>query len=76
MGNIKLEDLHLKFTGKEQFICKSLLSWVNDGSHSVHDDLYVTEGPEVIDQYMNVFKEIFYQSAHDSHYEMMMKEES
>lgn len=74
MGNIKLEDLHLKFSGKEQFICKSLLSWVNDGSHSAHDDLYVTEGPEVIDQYMNVFKEIFYKSEHGSHYEMMMKE--
>ncbi len=72
MGNMKLEDLHLSFTGKEQFMCKSLLSWVNDGSHFAHDDLYITEGPEVIDQYMNVFKEIFYRTNHKAHYDMMM----
>lgn len=36
------DDLIQKFTTKEeQEICSSLISWINDGSHSINDDLFV-----------------------------------
>jgi wobble nucleotide-excising tRNase len=34
------------FQGREKLTCQSLFSWVNDGSHSVHDDLYINYGEQ------------------------------
>lgn len=57
-------------------ICRSLLSWVNDGSHSLTDDLFVEMPTDVIGKYLSVFKKIFKNSQHIKHYEMMMGESS
>lgn len=72
MGNLDLHKTVNNFTGDEQLICKTLLSWVNDGSHSSHEELYISEGEERIDVYINVFKKIFKNLGHESHYKMMM----
>ena len=64
------------FSGKDQKICKSLFSWVNDGSHFSHDDLYVSVDDSTIDRYLDVFKQIFHETGHDAHYKMMMNKPS
>ncbi len=57
-------------------ICKSLLSWINDGSHSISDDLYIEIQDNIIDKYLEVFKQIFIKTDHEGHYNMMMKREN
>ena len=60
------------FDGNERIICKSLFSWVNDGSHYSHDDLYVSIDCSMVDIYLKVFRAIFEKSDHLAHYKMMM----
>ena len=55
---------------EEKMICKTLFSWVNDGSHSIWDDLFIKNDSN--DKYHNVFKEIFNKTKHIEHYNMMM----
>ncbi len=73
LGKYGDDDLILKFkTKEEQEICRSLISWINDGSHSINDDLYVELQDRTIDTYKNVFKDIFVLTNHEGHYNMMM----
>jgi wobble nucleotide-excising tRNase len=73
LGNYKDDSLIQKFTtNEEQIICKSLISWINDGSHSITDDLYVEVQDESIDKYLEVFKNVFVFTDHEGHYNMMM----
>lgn len=72
LGNVDPDSICDKFVGKEKLICKSLFSWVNEGSHSVHDDLYVSIDGNMVDNYLLVFKKIFEKCGHLPHYEMMM----
>lgn len=72
LGGVDPDGICELFHGKEKLICKSLFSWVNDGSHFAHDDLYVSIDDSQIEIYLNVFKEIFNKKGHLSHYEMMM----
>ena len=58
----------------DQEICRSLICWINDGSHSIPDDLYVEHLETTIDKYFEVFKNIFTQMGHPEHYNMMMRE--
>lgn len=74
LGGIDLDKLYEKFEGQEKLLCKSLLSWVNDGSHHAHDDLYVSVEDEVIDKYLEVFRKIFQKEDQFAHYKMMMGE--
>ncbi|MBA6337494.1 AAA family ATPase [Colwellia sp. BRX8-7] len=74
LGNIKKDDMIDLFDGEERLVCQSLFSWVNDGSHHALDDLYVTQDANMIQTYLNVFKNIFEESEHGSHYKMMMGE--
>ena len=74
LGNADPDSICNKFDGKEKLICKSLFSWVNDGSHSVHDSLYVSIDSSVVDTYLSVFKRIFIITEHEAHYKMMMRE--
>jgi wobble nucleotide-excising tRNase len=44
-------------------ICRSLLSWVNEGSHTLPDDLYI-EAPDCTKvKYLKVFQDIFNHTA-------------
>lgn len=72
LGGIDFDQLCALFDGKERIICKSLCSWVHDGSHYAHDDLYVSIDDSMVDTYLTVFRAIFDKSGHSSHYKMMM----
>ncbi len=72
LGGLDYEDAISKFEGEEQIICKSLISWVNDGSHFINDDLVVDAEPENVEKYLKVFELIFDKMGHKSHYKMMM----
>lgn len=72
LGGIDFEQLCAMFDGKDKVICKSLCSWVHDGSHYAHDDLYVSVDDSMVDAYLRVFRAIFDKSGHSSHYKMMM----
>jgi len=72
LGGIDFDELCALFEGKEKVICKSLCSWVHDGSHYAHDDLYVSIDDSMVDNYLRVFRAIFEKSGHSSHYKMMM----
>lgn len=72
LGNMDREEIVTMFEGREKQICASLFSWVNDGSHAVHDDLYVSADNSVVERYLSVFKKIFEKTGHIGHYEMMI----
>ncbi len=72
LGGIEFDQLCEKFDGKERPICRSLCSWVHDGSHYAHDDFYVSIDDSVVDNYLKVFRGIFEKSGHSAHYKMMM----
>lgn len=56
---------------EEQVICRSLISWLHDGSHNINEEMYVDNNPNSVARYLNVFKGIFKQTGHEAHYEMM-----
>lgn len=73
LGKYGDDDLIFKFVSKEeQEICRSLISWINDGSHSINDDLYVELQDRTVETYKKVFKDIFLLTNHEGHYNMMM----
>ncbi|MDH3348052.1 MAG: AAA family ATPase [Desulfobulbaceae bacterium] len=73
LGKYGDDDLIKKFKDKEdQEICRSLISWINDGSHSITDDLYIELQADAIDKYLKVFEDIFVLTNHEEHYKMMM----
>ncbi|NRG48406.1 AAA family ATPase, partial [Bacillus sp. CRN 9] len=72
-GNIDVSEIVEKFPDEDKIVCNSLLSWVNDGSHHVNDDLYVDSNQEANRAYFDVFRKIFINSDHESHFKMMME---
>ena len=62
LGGINVNELCSYFDGKEKLICRSLCSWVHDGSHNAHDALFVSDVESVVASYLDVFKAIFYKS--------------
>jgi len=72
LGGVNPDSICEKFDGKERLTCKSLFSWVNDGSHFAQDDLYVSIDEGAVDNYLAVFKAVFEKTGHISHYNMMM----
>ena len=74
LGGTDTDDICNLFEGREKVICRSLFSWVNDGSHFAHDDLYVAVDDAMVESYLNIFKAIFVKSGHLAHYKMMMRE--
>lgn len=72
LGGVNPDAICDLFTGKEKLICNSLFSWVNYGSHSVDDDLYVSIDDAMVATYLKVFRAIFDKAGHLAHYKMMM----
>ncbi|MEZ5546122.1 MAG: AAA family ATPase [Lysobacteraceae bacterium] len=71
LGGVDLNKLCEKFDGQEKLICKSLVSWINDGSHFAHDDLYVA--PMMLKWiHISRFSRRYSKSDHHAHYRMMM----
>ena len=76
LGNVDTDHIVARFDGRDQQVCSSLFSWVNDGSHGVHDDLYVSADQSVVERYLDVFARIFVETGHEAHYWMMMGPEA
>ncbi|TKD34385.1 AAA family ATPase [Azotobacter chroococcum] len=74
LGGTDTDDICNWFEGRDKIICRSLFSWVNDGSHFAHDDLYVAVDDTMVESYLRIFKAIFVKSEHLAHYKMMMRE--
>jgi len=73
LGNITAETIIDKFpTIPDKQICKSLYYWINDGSHSLNEDIELELAEHTIQNYKDVFKKIFEYSGHIAHYNMMM----
>lgn len=72
LGEVDLDGLCEKFEGNEKIICQSLISWIHDGSHNAHDDVYITLGDVAIESYQKVFRSIFVKMHHENHYKMMI----
>lgn len=74
LANLNENDLINEFDGIEKNICKSLVAWINTGSHEIIDDFNVTISNEQIENFKNVFKRVFEYTGHIKHYNMMMGE--
>lgn len=75
LGKYGDDDLITKFQGKEeQEICRSLLCWINDGSHCIPDDFFIEDQGDILEKYFDVFKNIFVHTNHIEHYNMMMRD--
>lgn len=72
LGRQNLDELYKRFEGVEQMICKSLISWINDGSHYPGDDLFYSIPNATIELYRHVFQKVFENTGNLPHYEMMM----
>ncbi|WP_410877865.1 AAA family ATPase [Myroides sp. DW712] len=77
LGSKRDDTLLSKFENpQEKEIFRSLLSWINEGSHTLPDDLFVELPDQSIEIYLKVFKDIFVHTNNIGHYEMMMGIES
>ena len=75
LGKVKDDTIVESFsTIEEKMICRSLLSWINDGSHTIPDDLHNDSYVDSIDRYKQIFKDVFVKMGHEAHYKMMMRE--
>lgn len=57
---------------EEKRVCNSFISWFNDGSHGISDDLFAQSQDTSIETYLKVFENIFRRTGHEAHYKMMM----
>jgi len=75
LGKYADDDLIKSFDNhQEQEICRSLVCWINDGSHGLPDDLYIEQQEAILEKYLDVFKQIFIKMGHEEHYKMMARE--
>lgn len=72
LGGVNFEGLIDKFTGSDKITCKSLVSWVHDGSHFSLDDLYVSLDEASVENHLRIFRMIFEKTNNLGHYKMMM----
>lgn len=72
LGGSSFDEILGLFEGEEKIICRSLMSWMHDGSHSLPDDVFHTLDESAMQRYIDVFRGIFTKKGHASHYNMMM----
>lgn len=73
LADMNEEELIGKFEDEnDKEICRSLVSWMNVGSHDVFSDIDYSPKPEEIEKFKQVFKGIFEKTGHIAHYNMMM----
>lgn len=74
LGKFGDDDLINKFeTQEERDICRSLLCWINDGSHCLPDDLFIQVPEDETQRFLDVFRGIFEHTDNLGHYNMMMR---
>jgi wobble nucleotide-excising tRNase len=49
---------------EEKLVCESLLYWINDGSHTIYDDLHIDQYSDICNIFREVFKDIFDRTGH------------
>lgn len=59
----------------EKIVCRSLISYINDGSHTIYDDFTINSYSDSVSRYLEVFEKIFSVTGHKAHYDMMMAKE-
>ncbi len=74
LGGFKRNDNLSKYLKniEEKQVFNSFISWFNDGSHGISDDLFVQSQDTSIETYLKVFENIFKVTGHEAHYKMMM----
>ena len=72
IGGIKYEECINEFEGEDKIICKALIAFINDGSHTIFDDLVVSFDESSLENYLRVFRLIFERLHQIDHYNMMM----
>lgn len=72
LGGVDVRELECHFEGYEKLIFKSLVSWINDGSHFSGDDVFINLDDISVEKNIIVFQKIFECSQHAAHYKMMM----
>lgn len=72
LGGQDLHKLYEKFEGEEKTICRSLVSWINDGSHFAMEELHLSQTSDSVQKYLDVFRKVFETQNHEAHYRMMM----
>ena len=75
IGGIQYEKCINNFEGEDKQICLSLIASVNEGSHSIFDDLIVPIDETALEKYLRVFRLIFEKLKHIEHYNMMMRKD-
>ncbi len=73
IGDINYEACIDGMDGENKFICKALLSFINDGSHTINDDFVISYDFDDITKYLSVFEKVFRITEQGAHYDMMMK---
>lgn len=73
LGGWRQDAIVKLFDGRDAQMCASLFSWINDGSHSAHDDIYLAADDNAVQGYLRVFKQVFEKTGHSAHYRMMMR---
>lgn len=69
------KELINSFDEKDRLLVKSLLSYINDGSHTIMDWLYIVPDENLNQTAFKVFRQIFEELGHINHYKMMMQED-
>ena len=73
LGGEDINQFHTKFPDGERQVFKALISWANSGSHSTFDDFSAATALYDPEKFLCVFKKLFFETNHISHYNMMMK---
>lgn len=77
LGSKKDESIIDSFVSiEDKIVCKSLLCWLNDGSHTIPDDIFIDSYTESPIKYKEVFKQIFLNTGHEAHYDMMIADKT
>lgn len=71
-GGIWDDEITPLLSTEEQHVFRALFRWVNDGSHSVVEDVYYSQSPIGQDVYLRVFERVFDVTGHSAHYRMML----
>lgn len=73
LGKYSDDEILNKFDNlQDKEICRSLLCWINDGSHCIPDDLHIGLQEDSKERYFNIFQKVFEKMGHIEHYNMMM----
>jgi len=71
-AGLGFDDIIDHFKGDERLVCRSLVSWLHDGSHHTPDGIDFSMHPELNDKYLDVFENIFKITNHHEHYKRMI----